>query len=116
MKAIAILATVAVAITAAMPASADERGRGSKHNGKPLVDLSATVKGIIDVDADILSKNRKGASILDLDATVGKLGASVDLDVSKRKGVDLDIDLGKRGRNNRNNNHNNYDFGGGVGN
>lgn len=114
MKTLAILAATAVVIAAAMPASADQRGGGHKNSTKPVVDLSATVKGVVDVDADVLSKNRKGASILDLDATVGKLGANVDLDVSKKKGVDLDIDIGKKSRGGRGG-HGNYDFGGGVG-
>lgn len=110
MMKLAILSVAALAI--AMPAAADQRGRGG-HDKKPLIDLSATVKGLVDVDADILSKSRKGASILDLDAKIGGLKAGVDLDVSKRKGIDLDVEVGKsRGRKGG---HSNYDFGGGVG-
>lgn len=110
MMKLAVLTIAALAIAA--PASADKRGHG-KNDKKPAIELSATVKNLLDVDADVLSKSRKGASILDLDATVGGLKAGVDLDVSKRKGIDLDVDLGKsRGRKGG---HNDYDFGGGVG-
>jgi hypothetical protein len=109
---LAILSAAALAI--ALPASADQRGRGGHDSKKPLIDLSATVKGLVDVDADILSKSRKGASILDLDAKIGGLKAGVDLDVSKRKGVDLDVEIGKL-RSRGKGGHGGYDFGGGVG-
>lgn len=126
MKTIAILAAASLGLLAAMPASADNRRHGNskplidvgatvggKHN--PLASVDATVKGVANVDADILSSNRKGTSILDLNANVGKLGANLDLDISKKKGLDLDLNVGKsRGRSNGG--HGNYDFGGGVGN
>lgn len=107
----AILSVAALAV--ALPAAADQRGRGGHDNKKPLIDLSATVKGLVDVDADVLTKSRKGASVLDLNANILGLKAGVDLDVSKKKGIDLDVEVGKsRGRKGG---HSNYDFGGGVG-
>lgn len=86
----AVLGFAALAI--ALPASADQRGRFS---AKSLVEIDAKVKGLVNVDADVLTKTRKSTSILDLNATVGKLGASVDLDISKKRGLDLDVNLGK---------------------
>ena len=127
MKTIAILAAASLGILAAMPASADNRRGG--HHSKPMIDvgatvggkhnplasIDATVKGVANVDADILSSNRKGTSILDLNANLGKLGVNLDLDASKKKGLDLDLNISKsRGRGNSGG-HGNYDFGGGVG-
>lgn len=108
----AILSLAALAV--ALPALADQRGRFGHGAKQPLIELDAKVKGLVDVDADILSKSRKGASILDLNATVGKLGANVDVDISKKKGVDLDLEIGKS-RKSRGGYGGGYDFGGGVG-
>ena len=110
MKKFAILGIAALAM--ALPAAAETRGH-SKQSKKPLIDLSATVKGLLNVDADILSTSRKGTSVLDLNATIGGLKAGVDLDISKKKGIDLDIGLGL-GKSKAGKGHN-YDFGGGVG-
>jgi hypothetical protein len=108
---LAVLSLAALAI--ALPASADERGRGGHSSKKPAIDVDAKVKGLLDVDADILSKSRKGVSVLDLNATVGKLGVDADLDISRKKGVDLDVEIGKSKRSRGG--HGNYDFDGGVG-
>ena len=102
------------ALSLALPASADQRGRGG-HSSRPAIELDAKVKGLINVDADILSKSRKGLSVLDLNATVGKLGVDADLDISKKKGVDLDVELGKSRKGRGGHAGGNYDFGGGVG-
>jgi len=125
MKTFALITAAALSLAVALPASADNRGGknskpiidlgasiGGKHS--PLASVDATVKGVVDVDADILSKNRKGTSILDLGATIGKLGANLDLDISKKKGIDLDLTIGKA-RGGRGNGGGHYDFGGGVG-
>lgn len=107
----AVLSIAALAV--ALPASADQRGRG--HSSKPAIELDAKVKDLLDVDADILSKSRKGTSILDLNATVGKLGVDADLDISKKKGVDLDVEIGKSRKGRGGHAGGNYDFGGGAG-
>lgn len=131
MKQISFIAAAIAAAAIAMPASADERGHG-RYNSKPAVDLSAqllskskhggsvanvdaNVRGVADVDLDVLSKSKGKGSILDLNATLGKGKgqiAGIDLDISKRKGIDLDVTLGGK---NRGRGGHDYDFGGGVG-
>ncbi|MEQ1607561.1 MAG: hypothetical protein ABL956_01090 [Hyphomonadaceae bacterium] len=69
MKTLAILVAATLTLVAALPASADS-SRGGHDTTKQLIDLIATVNGLAKVDADILSKNSKGASILDLDLDV----------------------------------------------
>jgi len=96
MKQITLVAAVLAAAAFATPASADQRGHG-RHDTRPVVDLSA----------QLLSKKR----IVDVDATVRGV-ADLDLDISKRKGVDLDLSLGGK---RRNHGGADYDFGGGVG-
>lgn len=91
----AVLSLAALAI--ALPASAHERGFGLLSK-KPLIEVGAKVQDVAKVDADVLGTSRNKTSILDLDAKVGKLRAGVDLDISKKRGLDLDINLGKSSR------------------
>lgn len=92
----AALSLAALAI--ALPASAHERGGLGLLTKKPLVEVDAKVQGVAKVDADVLSTSRNKTSVLDLDAKVGNLRAGVDLDISKRRGIDLDVNLGKSNR------------------
>ncbi len=75
MKTLEILVAATLTLVAALPASADS-SRGGHDTTKQLIDLIATVNGLAKVDADILSKNSKDASILDLDVNADKLRGS----------------------------------------
>lgn len=110
----AVLGLAALAI--ALPASADQRNYGHGSKRQPAIEVDAKVKGLLNVDADVLTTTKKSTSILDLDATVGKLGVNADLDVSKKKGIDLNLNLGKSRKGGYGGNYNDCGCEGGVGN